>query len=218
MRFRRTRSQWIRNVTPVFLVPVLLGAGTGDPGVLPSPSGPVHDLHIAYADLAVEGAVIAGRLRFFKDDLERALGPFVESDALSLSPGPEADALVLRYVRERLALFVDGSRLEPVLVASGEDELDREPVWWVLVQYRAGSPVADFTVRNTLLFELFDDQRNVMKFVHFPDQTPRTFYFAPGEDEHRVRFGARIGTRPLQCRAITPTEIGMRLGAPSKVV
>ena len=56
-----------------------------------------------------------------------------------------------------------------------------------------------------------------MKFVHFPDETPRTFYFAPGEDEHRVRFGARVPTRLLQCRAITPTEIGMRLGAPSKV-
>lgn len=174
------------------------GAETAPPGVPAGTSevegvvtGPVHDLHVAYGDLAVEGSVVAGRLRFFKDDLERALGPFVGADALSLAPGPEADALVLRYLRERLVIRVDGAALEPELAASGEDELDREPVWWVLVQYRAASPVLDFTVRNVLLFELFDDQRNVMKFVHFPDETPRTFYFAPGEDEHRVRFGGR---------------------------
>jgi hypothetical protein len=188
----------------VGLVPAVLGTGPHEmPGswcarrLLPRvPAGTSavedtapHDLHVAYGDLAVEGSVVAGRLRFFKDDLERALGPFVGADALSLAPSPEADALVLRYLRERLVIRVSGAALEPELAASGEDELDREPVWWVLVQYRAASPVLDFTVRNVLLFELFDDQRNVMKFVHFPDETPRTFYFAPGEDEHRVRFG-----------------------------
>ena len=162
------------------------------------PGGPApHDLHMAYGDLAIEGRVIAGRIRIFKDDLERALGPFVSADALSLSPGPEADALVLRYLRDRLAVRVHGSNLQPELVASGEDELDREPVWWVLVQFQADAPVVDFTVRNTLLFELFDDQRNVMKFVHFPDETPRTFYFAPGEDEHRVRFGGQAESDPM---------------------
>lgn len=153
----------------------------------------LHDLHVVYADLAVEGSTIAGRLRFFKEDLERALGPLVDSDAVSLAPGSEADALVLRYLRDRLAIHVDGSRLEPELIASGEDELDREAVWWIAVQYRSSTPVLDFTVRNTLLFELFDDQRNTMKFVHFPAETPHSFSFAAGEEEHRVRFepGAR---------------------------
>lgn len=166
--------------TALFLLLPLL-AGGAEPA-------PVHDLHIAYADLAVEGAVIAGRVRLFKDDLERALGALVDADAVALEPGAEADALVGRYLREHLHLEADGRALELSLLESGQDELDREPVWWVLVQLQAPAPVASLTVRNTLLFELFGDQRNIMKLVHFPDQTQRTYYFAPGEEEHRVRF------------------------------
>ena len=179
------------------LVPVLLGAGTGRFGDALVPVGPggevmaprLHDLHVVYADLAVEGAVIAGRLRFFKHDLERALGPLVGADAVSLSPGPEADALVLRYLRERLAIEIEDEAVEPKLMASGEDEFDRHAVWWITIRYRAALPVVDVTVRNTLLFEVFDDQRNVMNFVHFPDESPQSFSFAAGEEEHRVRFG-----------------------------
>lgn len=147
-----------------------------------------HDLHVVYGDLAVEGAVVAGRLRFFQDDLERALGPMVGATALDLRPGPEADALVLRYLRTRLEIVADGSPLQAELVQSGQDELDREPVWWVVVQFRAKGAPEELRVRNTLLFEVFGDQRNIMKFVRFPDQRQKTFYFAPGEEEHRVRF------------------------------
>lgn len=164
--------------------------------LLPPPGGgaaaPVpHDLHIVYADLAIEGPVVAGRIRFFEDDLERALGPGVGAGALDLAPGPEADALVLRYLAERLRLETgDGTVLEPRLMASGRDQLDREPVWWVLVQYRADAPVVELRVTNTLLFELFGDQRNIVKFVRFPDERQKTFYFAPGEARHTLRFGS----------------------------
>jgi len=147
-----------------------------------------HDLHLAYGDLAVEGSLIAGRIRMFKDDLERALAPMVGADTLTLEPGAEADALVMRYVRDNLRIRVSGQELGASLLGSGEDELDLEPVWWVIVQYPASSSVEELHVRNTLLFDVYDDQRNVFKFVHFPDEKQRTFYFAEGESEHVVRF------------------------------
>lgn len=161
--------------------------------LLPAPGGgeaaPVaHDLHIVYGDLAVEGAVVAGRLRFFEDDLERAVGPLVGASSVDLTPGAESDALVMRYLSTHLRIEVDGRALEAELLASGQDELDREPVWWVAVQFRAPAPLESFRVRNDLLFEVFGDQRNIMKFVRFPDQRQKTFYFADGESEHVVRF------------------------------
>jgi len=161
--------------------------------VTPAPSpgsvAPIpHDLHLTYGDLAVEGRVVAGRIRMFKDDLERALGPLVGADALSLAPGDEADALVLRYLRDHLQIEVEGRVLAPTLLDSGQDELDRETVWWVVVQYEAPSPASSFTVRNTLFFELFDDQRNVFKFVRFPDEVQQTYTFTPTESEHVVRL------------------------------
>jgi len=147
-----------------------------------------HDLHLAYGDMAVEGSLIAGRIRMFRDDLEQALATLVDTDTLTLEPGAEADALVMRYVRDNLHIRVGGQELEASLMGSGEDDLDLEPVWWVIVQYQAPSSVQELHVRNTLLFDVYDDQRNVFKFVHFPDEAQRTFYFAKGESEHVVRF------------------------------
>ena len=62
-----------------------------------------------------------------------------------------------------------------------------EPGWYTL-QFDAPGPVTAFRVRNTLLFELFDDQRNAVKFVHFPDEAQKTYSFAVGEEEFEVRF------------------------------
>lgn len=142
-----------------------------------------HDLHVVTADMAIEGSVMAGRLRFFKHELERALGPLLHADAVSLTPGAEADALLLRYLRDHLRIEVDGVVLEPVILETGEDELDRHPTWWVVVRYTAPAPIDRLTIRNTLLFELFDDQRNVMKFARFPEESQETVYFTAGEEE-----------------------------------
>lgn len=157
---------------------------------------PAHDLHIAYGDMAIEGNVVAGRIRMFKNDLEAALGPMVNADAFTLQPGSEADALVMRYIRDHLHIQVagpgedaaSGTVLEPTLVRSGQDMLDREPVWWVIIQLEAPAPVVTLHVRNTLLFDVYGDQRNIMKFVRFPDQSQKTFYFDKDESEHAVDF------------------------------
>ena len=74
------------------------------------------------------------------------------------------------------------------MISSGEDMLDREPVWWYMVQYKASSEIQAFTLRNTLLFERFDDQKNIVKVAHFPDDTQRTYYFAPGEERFDISF------------------------------
>ncbi len=59
------------------LVPLLPAAGEGEgpPDPWPAEAGAAapHELHVAYGDLAVEGAVAVLRLRLFKDDLEAAL-------------------------------------------------------------------------------------------------------------------------------------------------
>jgi hypothetical protein len=177
-----------RVATLILLAMLPAGAELGVAAVSAAGVRAPHDLHLAYGDVAVEGSIIAARLRFFKDDLERALAPLIGADTFVLEPGAEADALVLRYVRDRLRVMVEGADLEATLLGSGQDELDLEPVWWVIVQYEASAAVEELRVRNTLLFEVFDDQRNIFKFVLFPDERQRTYYFAEGESEHVVRF------------------------------
>jgi len=147
-----------------------------------------HEIHIVTADLAIEGSVMAGRLRFFKHELEQALGPMVGADMVTLEPGPEADALVLRYLRDHFRIEAAGEVLEAAILQSGEDLLDRHPTWWVVVQYQAVAPIRELTIRNTLLFEMFDDQRNVMKLVRFPEESQETVYFEAGEEERTLRL------------------------------
>lgn len=165
------------------------GVGAGAPeGFTNGGPAPRHKLHISSGSAAVENNLLVARIRFFKDDLELALAGHSGRRDFVLSPGPEADAAFLAYFRDHFSMRVGGATLTPTLVGSGEDELDREPVWWYAVQFEATTTLQAFTVRNTLLTEVFDDQRNIVKFIHFPDQTQKTYSFAIGEEEFEVRF------------------------------
>jgi hypothetical protein len=149
---------------------------------------PLHDLHITSGNTAVEANLITTRIRFFRDDLESDLRLNGAGPDFVLGDNPTADTAFMAYLNERYVVWVGGERLSPTLIAKGQDELDREPIWWYAVQYEAPEVVEVFRVRNTLLFELFDDQRNIVKFVHFPDETQRTYSFGAGDEEFEVRF------------------------------
>lgn len=149
---------------------------------------PAHELHVSYGAAVVEGSGLTVRIRFFRDDLEGALARHTGRPAFRMAVSPEVDATFLAYLRTHLVVQAGGRTLEPQLAGSGEDELDREPVWWYAVHFEAAEPLSTFRVRNTLLLEMFDDQTNLVKFVHLPDQKQRTFSFARGEESFEVRF------------------------------
>ena len=149
---------------------------------------PAHDLHVSYGSAVVEGAVLTIRVRFFRNDLADALARQVGRAAFTLRSEPEVEAAFLAYFEARFSVQVGGRTLEPVLVGSGEDELDREPVWWYALQFEAPAPLTAFRVRNTLLSEIFDDQTNIVKFVRLPDERQKTYSFGKGEESFEVRF------------------------------
>ena len=166
------------------LAPVPSGA---DAGAVGGPSA-FHKLHVSYGQAAVENDVVLLRVRLFEDDLQNAMRRHAGRADLKLTPGPETDAAFLAYFADRFTLSVGGTVLAPHIVTSGRDELDREPVVWYALQFDAPGTVTRFHVRNTLLLEQFDDQRNIVKFVHFPDQTQKTYSFGEGEEEFDVAF------------------------------
>ncbi len=159
----------------------------------PSPSRPApHPLHLATAQVAVDGDRVYVRLRTFKNDLERALGRRAGSASLAMAATPRLDSLYLAYVDEGLDIVADGRRLPAVLAASGED-LETAPddtrVWWALLEYVAPAPVRELGVRATVLYDQFDDQRNVIRVLHAATDARETLYFAfPDDDLRTVRF------------------------------
>lgn len=161
-------------------------AGLAAALVLGSTAPAVHDLHETYTDLAIESSVVGGRVQFFQDQLERALGPRVGADAVALEPGATADSLVMDYIRENLVLIAHGDTLRPALLRSGRERLQHHTAWWVALHYEAAEPIDTLRVRNTLLFDLHDDQRNVARFVRFPEETRETVTLEPGRPEAAV--------------------------------
>lgn len=170
------------------LAPATTGGAGASERVAHATPPVAHKLHVSYGQAAVENDVVMLRVRLFRDDLEGALRRQSGRADLNLTPGPETDGAFLAYLRDHLTMSVDGATLPVRIVSSGRDELDREPVVWYVLQFDAPGTVTRFRVRNTLLLEMFDDQRNIVKFVHFPDQTQKTYSFGEGEEEFDVSF------------------------------
>ena len=149
---------------------------------------PAHEFHVTYGRLAIEEQVAVGRIRFFREDLELALAASGELKALQMEATPAVDSLFLTYFREHFRLEVGGRVLHGRIIGSGDDVLDREPAWWYLIRFDAAEPIDDFLVRNTLLFDLYDDQKNILTVVRFPEGTQRAYHFSADEEVFEVHF------------------------------
>lgn len=173
---------------------VVAGAGPGGAPVAASRTAASrgdlpHPLHLATAQVAVEGSRVLVRLRTFEDDLEAALARFAGREKVAMEATPGLDSLYLGYVADRLEVVADGVRLRPTLVASGvdlESGTGDTQVWWALLAYEATSEIRELGVRATVLYDLFDDQRNVIRVLHPATDRRHAFYFAAPDDDLRI--------------------------------
>lgn len=137
-----------------------------------------HDFHVSYGRMAVENEVAVLQLRFFQDDLEKALTAHGAPPAFRLASTPAADSTALAYISLRLRAAAAGVSLRAVITASGEDLSGQEPMWWYLLEYRADAPIRELTLVNELLLDTFDDQKNIVQLQHFPSEKTWSFYFS----------------------------------------
>ncbi len=149
---------------------------------------PPHDFHVTYGRLAVEDATAMLRIRFFFDDLEGALRAHHKRRGFRLSADPESDSLFLAYFHDKFALIGDGAPLRGEIVTSGEEAEGKERVWWYVLRFEAPAPLRKLTVRDALLFEVFSDQKNILRTLHLPDEAQETFYFVEGAAEAELTF------------------------------
>jgi hypothetical protein len=166
---------------------LLVAAPTGGGRERPAAAAAAHDVHLSHARVVVEGATVVMRVRIFRDDLEAALGARIGRAGYRISATPAADSILGAYVNEAVTLTHAGRALRGTIVASGEDrELADNPMWWADVRYDAPVPVRSLAIRNDILFDLFDDQRNMMKVLALPAGKQFTFYFVEGDEGARA--------------------------------
>jgi len=140
----------------------------------------VHNFHVSYAKLAIEQNLAVMNVRFFADDLTLALQRAHRLDTFQLSATAFADSLYLSYFNQHFELHHNGQRLYPVILSSG---LDKD-MWWYQMQFSSTSALQNLSIKNTLLFDLFDDQKNILQVMHFPSEKMASFYFIHGAEQY----------------------------------
>lgn len=172
---------WARGL--LLAVAWLGGSGmSARPALVPA----VHPLHLSTAQLVIEEKALYLRIRMFKDDLEAALAAREGLAAFELTPTAAADSLFLSYLDSALALEAGGRTLQASVLSSGEDleagQGDAR-VWWYLLEYPVEAVAASISIRNSVLYDRFDDQRNVVRVLHSASGRQKTLYFAAPDAE-----------------------------------
>lgn len=177
-------------LTVLALLATLAFAGEAGNASMVDRSAPAaaHDFHVSYGRMAVEGASIAVRFRFFGDDLQETIRAFSGDDAATITDDPASWAQFEAYLADAFRLVADDDTLGGVIIGSGEDFMDKEPVRWFLVQFTAADTVQSVSLRNRLLFDQFDDQKNIVQFRHFPSEKNGSLYFTHDRPSYDLDF------------------------------
>ncbi|MGW8283838.1 MAG: DUF6702 family protein, partial [Gemmatimonadota bacterium] len=132
------------------------------------------------------------RIRMFEDDLEGTLAAYAGLPELKLAPTAQIDSLFLEYFTKFFVFRANGIVLGAELISSGEDLESGQGetrMWWYLLGFESPQPIGEIGLLNRVLFDRFDDQRNVVRVLHSSTDSRRTLYFAaPDDDPAIVRF------------------------------
>ncbi len=163
-------------------------------GVLPSEAtgaraDPSHPFRLSIADVSVTGSQLEVRVRFFWDDLEFAIKEHTSDMEFRLEETADVDMAIERYVNEMLTIDAGGATLRGRVAARGIQDARNpdEVMWWYALEYPLDRSVERVHVQNRLLFNLFEDQRNL---VHLTTRSgrERTYYFSWDEDNVVLRL------------------------------
>lgn len=140
-----------------------------------------HDFHVSYTRMAVEPTVISAQIRLFSDDVTRALIERSRTPTLTLN-SPQGEAAFQAYLAQNFPLLVNGRKLAPV-VASGTQDKD---MWSYIVTWTSATPITSVSMHNAALFELFDDQQNIVKIKHLASGKEATLFYSGGSRADQV--------------------------------
>lgn len=157
-----------------------------------------HDIHLSHTRMVIDGASVLARVRVFHDDMELVLRRHSGRPELRITDGSSQDSAFAAYFDAKVSLTSAGERLHPRVIESGPDpDATDSPMWWYLVELKARRPIHALGVKYELMFEQFEDQRNIVSVLKLPGEERRSLYFAAGESrEQLVEFQRALNPFP----------------------
>ncbi len=150
----------------------------------------LHEFHLSKCtiDYKEEEASLQISLHIFIDDLELALQ---ERGADKLFIGTEkeiedADLFLSKYLKERLALEINGKLNEEAIYLGKETSEDLLAVWCYL-EIKGIKKLKSINVKNQILQELFDDQKNITRIIG-PNKDQTYFMSQIGNNQKKVVY------------------------------
>ncbi len=146
-----------------------------------APARATHEFHVSYTRMAVEPTVISAQIRVFADDVTRALVERTKAQSITLN-SPQGEAAFQAYLAAGFPVKANGRLLSPVVASSVQD---RE-MWSYVVTWTSPTPITTVSMHNAALFELFDDQQNIVKVKHLASGREATQFYSGGSRADQV--------------------------------
>lgn len=187
-RWRRAfaTTQRVRGTALTYAAVVALACMAAPPALAkpahpPARGAAMHDVHLTYSRVVVDGASILWRVRLFRDDLEKTLAAWSKNPAFKAA-APGADSVFASYFNAQVPVTANGKRVSGKVIESGRDaDVTDQDMWWYLLELPAPAPITSFGTRVGLMFEHFTDQRNVLTLLKMPGEERHSMFFVPGD-------------------------------------
>ena len=126
----------------------------------------LHDFHVSKTEVHYKSEAESLQLsvHVFIDDLELALANYSDNvlNLLSEKEHPDADSLIALYFNEVYSFSVHDKDISPAYLGK-EISDDFQGAWCYLEQEHLAS-FDQMEIKNTLLCEIYDDQKNIVSF------------------------------------------------------
>lgn len=146
-------------------------------------NAPAHDFHVSVAQVEYRKGALQASFKIFSDDLVRALEQHHQEKVALDSPGARLDSLAAGYLADHVS-WESPDQPDPDFSFVGlESEVG---ITYLYASWHFPRRPARLTVSNTLLLELFKDQRNLLNVEI--DQELHSAYCTPDEPTQTLTF------------------------------
>ena len=150
----------------------------------------VHEFHVSKCliEYKAEKEEIQISMNIFIDDLEIALSN-MGVDSLYIGTEKEAvqaDDFILKYIEKTFSVEINNQEDVPSQFIGKEISEDLTSIWCYL-RIEAKHPIEKLRIKNSILLETYDDQKNITSIVG-PEKKKSSFMGTRGDDEKTVSY------------------------------
>ena len=143
-----------------------------------------HYISMTKIDYAPEEKALQITMRFFIDDLEKAVEER-NGTKLSLTTSEEnknSNVLIERYIRQKFKVFVNEAEMKFTYLGK---QYENDEVYFFL-EINEVNEINSIAVQNSMLFEIYEEQQNYIKISI--EKVNKTFILVKANDKEMLKL------------------------------